>query len=105
MSYSGNERRQHIRVPRALAMQYRLKKSRQKGADTNTWHLSMTSDMSANGIAFESAVPFLPGDVLELQVVMSGVLDVVKGHGKVVRVEEKIPGKIYIVAVELKNHF
>ena len=64
----------------------------------------MTTDMSANGIAFESTIPFLAGDVLALQVVLSGVLDVVKAEAKVIRVEEKKAGKLYIIAVELKKH-
>ena len=100
----GMERRQHIRVARSLAMQFRLKKSRFKGGDTDTWHLSMTTDMSVGGIAFESSVPFAVTDILELQVVMSGVIDVVKAEGKVVRVEEKPEVNGYSVAVELKKH-
>lgn len=98
------ERRRHVRVERALAIQFRIKKSTNPKADKDTWHLSMTTDMSANGVAFESAVPFGINDILELQVVMSGVLDVVRGEGKVVRVEEIQPNELYLVAVELKNH-
>lgn len=104
MSFNGNEKRRHERVNRALAMQFRLNKSKQKGADTDTWHLSMTTDMSASGIAFNSAQGFLPGDILDLQVVLSGVLDVVKAQGKVVRCEEEKDGGPYRVAVELKKH-
>ena len=104
MGYQGKEKRRHVRVARALAMQFRLKKSKQPQADTDTWHLSLTSDMSASGISFESVIPFLPGDIIELQVVLSGVLEVVKGEGKVIRAEEKQPGKLYMVAVELKKH-
>jgi len=103
-SANAAERRQHIRVARSLAMQFRLKKSRLKGVDTATWHLSMTTDMSAGGIAFESSVPFVVTDILELQVVMSGVIDVVKAEGKVVRVEENSRDKSFSVAVELKKH-
>lgn len=102
--FTGKEQRRHERVKRALAMQFRLKKSKQKGVDTDTWYLSMTTDMSASGIAFESTVPFLPGDILELQVVMSGVIDVVKAEGKVIRSEEKKSDDLYVVAVELKKH-
>ena len=104
MAFKGQDRRRHERVQRALAIQFRIKKTKQKGADTDTWHLSLTTDMSANGIAFESPFPVLIGDRLELHVVVSGVVDVVKAEGKVVRVEEMKEDEIYMVAAELKKH-
>ena len=102
MNVNRQERRRHTRVTRALAIQFRLKKGRRKADDTDTWHLSLTTDMSASGIAFESSIPFSVDDVVELHVVMSGVLDVVKAEGRVVRVEEKSAG-LYTIAVELKK--
>lgn len=104
MAVKGEDRRRHARVARALAIQFRLKKGRKSSDDEDAWHLSLTIDMSASGIAFESSIPYTVGDILELHVVMSGILDVVKGEGRVVRIEEKAPGRLYFVAVELKKH-
>jgi len=104
VGFQGTERRRHERVNRALALQFRIKKSKQKGADTDNWHLSLTIDMSAGGIAFESPFALMIGDRLELHVVVSGVVEVVKAEGKVVRIEEVRPGELYTVAVELKKH-
>jgi hypothetical protein len=42
-------------------MQFRLKKSKQKTADTETWHLSLTNNISANGVSFESVIRFCRG--------------------------------------------
>lgn len=96
---TGEERRQAIRARRILSIQFRLVKSRRKNADTN-WHLSTTHDMSILGISFLSDVPYQIDDVLELQVVMSGILDIFKGHGKVVRVEKKATGAAFMMAVK-----
>ena len=104
MAFKGKDRRRHERVNRALALQFRIKKSKQKGINTDNWHLSLTIDMSASGVAFESPFALMIGDVLELHVVVSGVVEVVKAEGKVVRIEEVQPGKLYLVAVELKKH-
>lgn len=60
--------------------------------------------MSAHGISFVSDTTGSPGDVLELQVIFSGILDVVKAEGRVIRVSEKVPGKQYLIAVELEKH-
>ena len=95
---SAKERRQAARAKRILSIQYRLHKSLIKNAD-RSWHLSTTHDMSATGLSFLSEVPYLVDDVLELHVVMSGVLDVFKGYGQVVRVERKETGAFYFIAV------
>ncbi len=102
---STNEKRHAIRAKRILSIQYRVVKTKVKNADKR-WHLSTTHDMSFLGLAFFSDVPLHVDDVLELNVVMSGILDIFKGYGKVVRVEKKVTGAFFLVAirfVELKK--
>jgi hypothetical protein len=96
---SVEERRQAIRAKRILSIQYRLAKSKNKESD-KTWHLSTTYDMSVLGLSFLSEVPYYAGDSLELHVVMSGVLDIFKGSGRVVRVERKENAAFYLIAVK-----
>jgi len=96
---NNKERRQAVRAKRILSIQYRLRKSRYRGGDTQ-WHLSTTHDMSAVGIAFLSDVSYRVGDILELHTVMSGVIDVMKGFGKVIRIESKARGEVFLIAVE-----
>lgn len=96
---SIEERREAIRAKRILSIQFRIVKSRVKDFD-NSWHLSTTHDMSFSGIAFLSDIPMQVDDVVELQVVMSGILDVCKGFGQVVRVEKKSTGVYCMVAVK-----
>ena len=96
---SVEERRQAIRAKRILSIQFRLAKSKFKDSD-KSWHLSTTYDMSVLGLSFLSEVPFYVDDMLELHVVMSGVLDIFKGYGKVVRVERKESAAYYLIAVK-----
>ena len=93
------ERRKANRAKRILSIQFRVFKSRNKSADTR-WHLSTTHDMSIIGLSFLSDVPVMVDDVLELNVVMSGVLDIFKGYGRVMRVERKDSAAFYLVAVK-----
>lgn len=93
------ERRQAIRAKRILSIQYRLAKSKFKDSD-KSWHLSTTYDMSVLGLSFLSEVPYYVDDALELNVVMSGVLDIFKGYGKVMRVERKESAAFYLIAVK-----
>jgi len=44
--------------------------------------------MSHSGLLFLSTVPYRKGDVLEIQVVMSGVIEIYHGQAEVVRVTE-----------------
>ena len=96
---SIEERRQAIRAKRILSIQFRLAKSKIKDSD-KSWHLSTTYDMSVLGLSFLSEVPYYVNDVLELHVVMSGVLDIFKGYGKVVRVDRKESADFYLIAVK-----
>ncbi len=98
MKTSAKDRRTAIRAKRILSIQYRLHKSQLKKAD-RSWHLSTTHDMSAVGLSFLSEVPFLVDDILEMHVIMSGVLDIFKGYGEVVRIERKETGVFYFIAV------
>ena len=96
---SVEERRHAIRAKRILSIQYRLAKSKAKDGD-KSWHLSTTYDMSVLGLSFLSEVPYYVNDLLELHVVMSGVLDIFKGVGKVVRVDRKESAAFYLIAVK-----
>ncbi|MFA5087521.1 MAG: PilZ domain-containing protein [Candidatus Omnitrophota bacterium] len=92
------ERRQGVRAKRVLGIQYRLVKSR-SGQEKN-WHLSTTVDMSFVGVSFLSDAAYHPGDVLELRMVMSGVLDIYNGFAQVVRTEKKKQTCCYLVGVK-----
>jgi hypothetical protein len=93
------ERRQAVRAKRILSIQFRLAKSKIKESD-KSWHLSTTYDMSVLGLSFLSEVAYHVDDTLELHVVMSGVLDIFKGYGKVVRMERKESAAFYLIAVK-----
>ena len=96
---TGIERRKHIRAKRVLSVEYKLKKSTRKGANKET-HLSTTEDMSIGGISFYTDQSFSSGDILDVHVVMSGVLDIFEGPAKVVRCEQRKAGSLYLVAVK-----
>ena len=93
------DRRNATRAKRILSIQFRLTKSRYKGGDTH-WHLSTTQDMSIMGLSFLSEVHYHIDDILELHVVMSGILDVYKGCGKVIHVQKKETGVFYLIGVK-----
>jgi len=98
-----SDRRRATRAERILCIQYRLIKSKHKNRDTK-WYLSTTQDMSVLGMSFLSEVPFHTDEVLELNVIMSGVLDIYKGLGRVVRVEKKETGAFYLIAVKFEEN-
>lgn len=97
---ASEERRESIRAKRVLSIYYRVYKSRRKIIDT-TWKLSTTEDMSVGGLSYYADQELKEGDVIELQVIMSGILDIFKGYGKVVRVTKKKAGATYLVAIKL----
>jgi hypothetical protein len=99
MKTSVKERRIHIRAKRVLSIEFRLVSPKRKNMDTQ-WHLSTTQDMSLGGIAFFSDVEYRVGDVLEVRVVMSGILDIFKGLVKIVRVEQRSAHSYFLVAVK-----
>jgi hypothetical protein len=81
------ERRHGERVNRVVAIRHRLiKRSGLKTA--SAWSLSTTKNMSHSGLLFLSSIPYRKGDVLQLHVVMSGIIEVYNGQAQVVRVTE-----------------
>ncbi len=94
-----DDRRNAVRAQRILSIQYRVVSTKTHNPDKH-WHLSTTHDMSATGLSFLSDIIYRIDDVLELQVVMSGVLDVFKGYGQVVRIDKKDTGSFCFVAVK-----
>ncbi|MCB9771751.1 MAG: PilZ domain-containing protein [Candidatus Omnitrophica bacterium] len=94
-----DERRRAVRAQRILSIQYRVVQTKTRKADKH-WHLSTTHDMSATGLSFLSDIVYRIDDVLEMHVVMSGVLDVFKGYGQVVRIDKKDTGSFCFIAVK-----
>ena len=93
------ERRQFVRAKRILSVRHRL--HQRKGRPMHEfWYLSTTEDMSVNGLLFTSAMPYIKGDIVEIEIVMSGVLDIFRGFGRVIRVTKKESGAFYNVAVQ-----
>lgn len=93
------ERRSFARAKRVLSIEFRLVKSKRRNVDS-MWHLSTTEDMSFGGLAFYTENEYRMGDTLEVRVVMSGVLDIYSGYGKIVRMERKKTGSYFLVAVK-----
>lgn len=96
------ERRNFPRAQRILSIEYRLFRSRHQYAD-KSWHLSTTEDVSAEGLSFYSDHEYRPGDVLDVRVVMSGLLEVFRGRGEVVRAEQKHIGACFFIALRFSN--
>ena len=89
------ERRDSVRAPRIITVRHRLVKH--KGRRTESmWQLSTTENMSLSGLLFVSALPYGTGDVVELQVVMSGVLDIFNGYGEVMRTSRNKGGYYHV---------
>ena len=83
----SSERRAAIRANRVIAIQHRLIK-RDVRKTTPCWSLSTTKNMSITGLLFLSDIPYRVGDTLEISVVISGVIDILNGLARVVRVIE-----------------
>lgn len=79
------ERRRGVRAKRIITVRHRLHKRGRKTFKP-VWHISTTEDMSISGLLFLSANEYEIDDILELQVVMSGALDIFNGFGRVARV-------------------
>jgi hypothetical protein len=78
------DRRDSIRAKRIITVRHRLFKH--NGRKVNTiWQLATTENMSLSGQLFVSALEYHTGDIIELQVVMSGAIDIFNGLGKVIR--------------------
>ena len=94
------ERRRAIRADRILRIRHRLHERKGKSADS-AWYISITENMSVTGILFNSAASYQVDDIVEVEVVLSGVLDIFRGYARVVRVEKKKSGGIYSIAITL----
>ena len=92
---SFEERRDSIRAKRIITVRHRVVEHNSKKTES-MWQLSTTENMSLSGLLFVSALPYQVGDVVELQVVMSGVLDIFNGYGKVVRSSRNKGGYYHI---------
>ena len=77
------ERRNGERVDRVVAIRHRL-----ADAGNSDWSLSTTRNMSHSGLLFLSSTPYRKNDVVDLQVIMSGVIDIYNGKAEVRRVAE-----------------
>ena len=92
---SFEERRDSVRANRIITVRHRLVKHKGKKLES-LWQLSTTENMSLSGLLFVSALAYRMGDVVELQVVMSGVLDIFNGYGKVMRSSRNKGGYYHI---------
>ena len=89
------ERRDSVRAKRIITVRHRLVEH--NGNKTESlWQLSTTQDMSLSGLLFASAIAYHTGDIVELQVVMSGVLDIFNGYGKVMRTTRNKGGYYHV---------
>jgi len=93
------ERRHGVRAKRVLSIQYRWVKPKATNKN-NDWYISTTQDMSISGLSFLSEHVFTPGDVLEVKVVMSGVLEIYTVLAKVIRTERKKTAAYYLVGIK-----
>src|SRR5476651_370882 len=100
---SFEERRDSVRAKRIITVRHRLIKHNSRKV-SSMWQLSTTENMSLSGLLFVSALTYQPGDIIELQVVMSGILDIFNGYGKVVRSSRNKGGyfQIGVKYVDLK---
>ncbi len=96
------ERRGYPRATRILSIEYRLYKSKRRHTDPQ-WHLSTTEDISPESLSFYSDYEYHEGDILDVRVVMSGLLEVFKGQGEVVRVEQKRLGACFFIALRFAS--
>lgn len=92
---SNEERRDSIRAKRIITVRHRLVEKNGKKIES-MWQLSTTENMSLSGLLFVSALPYQLGDVVELQVVMSGVLDIFNGYGKIMRSSRNKSGNYHV---------
>jgi hypothetical protein len=96
-----DERRDSIRAKRIITVRHRIVEHNGKKVDS-MWQLSTTENMSLSGLLFTSGLAYHMGDIIELQVVMSGVLDIFNGYGKVMRTSRNKGGH-YLVGVKYVN--
>ena len=93
------ERRRWIRARRVLSVQHRLHWSKARPPD-RAWQIALTEDMSYGGLAFETDAVYGVGDILDLKVVMSGVLDIYEGRAEVVRFQQMTNEAFFLYGVK-----
>ena len=100
----GVERRRASRADRVVAISHRLIK-RGRSKEFAQWSLSSTKNMSVTGILFLSETPYKVGDIVEVHVTMSGIIDIVKGFAQVVRVQMKTRHSYHVAIhfIEMKG--
>jgi len=96
---SFEERRDSVRAKRIITVRHRLFKHNNRKVENAMWQLATTENMSLSGLLFVSALVYHVGDIVELQVVMSGALDIFNGYGKVMRASRN-KGGYYQVGVK-----
>ena len=94
------DRRTFVRAKRILSIEYRLIKSRFKTVN-KSWHLSTTQDMSLGGVAFYTDQDYRIGDILQIRVIMSGILDIFHGQVKIVRIDRRRSASHSLIAVQI----
>lgn len=101
---SFEERRDSIRAKRIITVRHRLVKHNSRKINS-MWQLATTENMSLSGLLFVSALPYQAQDIIELQVVMSGLLDIFNGFGQVVRSTRHKSGYYHVAVkyVDLKH--
>jgi len=97
------EKRGFVRAKRMLSIEFKPAKGYGRTA-SRKWHLSATEDMSLGGVSFYTDQEYKVGDILQLHVVMSGVFDMYKGFGEIVRLDRKKLGVYSLVAVKFITH-
>lgn len=93
------ERRSAPRAKRVMSVSFRKIEGKKKGS----WLLSTTENLSSAGVAFLTEKELRVGDILELEIRMSGMLDMFSGLTEVVRVLKKDSGRHFLVAVKRYN--
>jgi hypothetical protein len=100
---SYEERRDSIRAQRIVTVKHRKVKHKGKTVSAK-WQISLTENMSLSGLLFVSPVVYEKNDIVEVEVVMSGILDIFKGFGEVIRATQHKAGHYHIAVkyVDLK---
>lgn len=85
---TDQERRGSVRADRVVAIRHRLHQAAVKKSEDH-WGLSTTKNMSLTGLLFWSESPYKIGDIVEVSVTMSALIDIFQGFAEVVRVVER----------------
>lgn len=94
-----SERRRYVRAKRILSIQFKLAKGQRRGVDRSLG-LSTTQDLGTGGLSFYTDREYCAGDILDLHIIMSGILDIYKGQAQVVRISRKKSGACFLAAVK-----